>query len=93
MYGSGNRDETKYSDGDRFEIGRFKETPINHLAFGHGAHYCIGANLARREGRIALEILSKRLPNLRLRPNQQLTRIPSMMFRGFTHLDVEWDVA
>lgn len=93
MYGSGNRDEAQYSDADRFELRRFKESPVNHLAFGHGIHHCIGANLGRLEGRIALEILSKRLPNLRLRPNQQLTRIPSMMFRGFTHLDVEWDVA
>lgn len=93
MYASGNRDETQYSNAEHFDLGRFKQTSVNHLAFGNGSHYCVGASLARREGRIALEILSKRLPNLRLRPNQQLTRIPSMMFRGFTHLDVEWDVA
>jgi cytochrome P450 len=93
MYGSANRDETPYPDADRFDIGRFKQVSANHLAFGHGVHHCIGSNLARREARIALEILSKRLPNLRLRPNQQLTHIPTLMNRGFTHLHVEWDVA
>lgn len=92
MYGSANRDESQYRDSDRFSIERFKQTTPNHLAFGHGAHHCIGSNLARREGRIALEILSKRLPNLRLCPNQQLSRNPTLMSRGFTHLYVEWDV-
>lgn len=93
MYASGNRDETQYSDAEHFQLGRFKQAPVNHLGFGNGIHYCVGASLARREARIALETLSKRLPNLRLRPNQQLAHIPSLLFRGFTHLDVEWDVA
>lgn len=92
MYGSANRDETKYGDGDRFDIERFKQASTNHLAFGHGVHHCIGSNLARREARIALEILSERLPNLRLRPNQELTHVPTMIFRGYTHLEVEWDI-
>ncbi len=93
MYGSGNRDETQYPDSDRFDIERFKQTTANHLAFGYGTHRCIGSNLALREARLVLEILSKKLPNLRLRPNQQLTYIPTMIHRGFMHLDVEWDVA
>lgn len=92
MYASANRDETKYSDGDRFDIERFKHAQANHLAFGHGVHHCIGSNLARREARIALEILSSRLPNLRLRPNQELTHVPTMIFRGFTDLFVEWHI-
>jgi cytochrome P450 len=93
MYGSGNHDENQYPDGDRFEIERFKQPQPNHFAFGHGVHHCIGSNLARREARIALEILSKRLPNLRLRPNQQVSYIPTLMNRGFSNLYVEWDVA
>jgi cytochrome P450 len=92
MYGSANRDENQYSNADSFEIERFKQTTANHLAFGHGVHHCIGSNLARREGRIALEVLSSRLLNLRLRSNQQLTYIPALMNRSFTNLYVEWDV-
>ena len=93
MYGSANHDETKYPHGDRFEIGRFQQAASKHLSFGYGVHRCIGSNLARREGRIALEVLSKRLAHLRLRPNQQLTYIPTLKLRGLTHLYVEWDVA
>ena len=92
MYASANRDETKYIDSDRFDIQRFQEVSANHLAFGHGVHHCIGSNLARREARIALEILSQRLPNLRISPNQELTHVPTMIFRGYTHLKVEWDI-
>jgi cytochrome P450 len=92
MYASANRDEIKYNDGDRFDIERFKQAQATHLAFGHGVHHCIGSNLARREARIALEILSSRLPNLRLRPNQELTHVPTMIFRGFTDLFLEWDI-
>jgi cytochrome P450 len=93
IYGSANRDETKYSNADSLDLERFKEVTPNHLAFGHGVHRCIGSHFARREARIALEILSKRLPNLRLRPNQELTHSPNMIFRGYSHLEVEWDVA
>ncbi|WP_026731823.1 cytochrome P450 [Fischerella sp. PCC 9605] len=92
MYGSANRDENQYGNADSFEIERFQQTTANHLAFGHGVHHCIGSNLARREGRIALEVLSSRLPNLRLRSNQQLTHIPALMNRSFKDLYVEWDI-
>jgi cytochrome P450 len=93
LYGSANHDEAQYRNADRFEIDRFKDANANHLAFSHGIHHCTGAGLARREGRIALAILSARLPNLRLRPNQRLTYAPAMLNRGFTALEVEWDVA
>ena len=56
-------------------------------------HHCLGSNLARREGRIALEILSQRLPSLRLCSNQKLTHIPAMLNRGYKSLEVEWDIA
>ncbi len=92
MYGSANRDETKYSEAESLDIQRFQQTTPNHLAFGHGIHRCIGSNLALREGRIALEILFKRLSNLRLHPHQQFAHIPTILFRGFTELFVEWDI-
>jgi cytochrome P450 len=92
MYGSANHDETQFKDADRFELERFKQPIPKHLAFGHGAHHCIGSNLGRREGRIAFEVLSERLPNLRLSPNQKLENIPALMSRGFKRLELEWDV-
>jgi len=93
MAGSGNRDETEYSDAQNFEAERFQQAHINHLAFGHGPHYCIGASLARLEARIALEVLSQRLPSLRLTPNKSHFHIPTMHVRGFKQLDMEWDMA
>ena len=93
LYGSANRDETRYQDADKFDVERFQNTVPNHIAFSHGMHHCLGSNLARREGRIALEILSQRLPSLRLAPNQQPTHIPAMLNRGYKSLEVEWDIA
>ena len=66
-------------------------SPNRHLAFGHGVHFCVGAPLARLEGRIALEVLSQRFPQLRLKPDQSLSHLPNLMFRGFVQLEVEWD--
>jgi cytochrome P450 len=59
LVGSGNRDDRKFPDGDRFDIHR---EVTQHLAFGYGAHFCLGAALARLEGRIALEELLVRFP-------------------------------
>jgi cytochrome P450 len=60
LIGSANRDERQFSDGDRFDIHR-KERP-RHITFGYGTHACLGAALARVEGRVALEELLKRFP-------------------------------
>jgi cytochrome P450 len=56
---SGNRDERKFSDPDRFDIRR---TIDHHLAFGYGTHFCLGAALARLEGRVALDEVLARFP-------------------------------
>jgi cytochrome P450 family 130 len=58
MFGAANRDEREFSDPDRLDLDRGVE---RHLAFGHGAHYCIGAALARLMGRVAFEELTARL--------------------------------
>ena len=55
--GSGNRDERHFADADRFDIHRSID---RHLSFGYGAHFCIGAALARLEGRIGLAEMVKR---------------------------------
>jgi cytochrome P450 len=62
-----------------------------YLSLGFGAHYCLGAPLARLEARIVLEELSARLPNLRLIPGQTLRFQPNTTFRGPLSLLVEWD--
>ena len=60
LNGSGDRDERHFADPDRFDIHRRID---RHLAFGYGAHFCIGSALARLEGRIALEQTFKRFPD------------------------------
>ncbi|MEM6752120.1 MAG: cytochrome P450 [Cyanobacteria bacterium P01_C01_bin.38] len=92
MYASANRDETKYENAENFDIKRFQQKNTPHLAFGYGMHRCIGSRLALTEARIALQILSARLPNLRLQPNQEFTYIPTLRSRGCSNLFVEWDV-
>jgi cytochrome P450 len=59
LIGAANRDERRFSDGERFDIAR---KPVGHLSFGHGIHFCLGAALARLEARVALEEVLKRFP-------------------------------
>ncbi len=59
LTGSGNRDERKFTNGEHFDIHR---TIDHHLAFGYGIHFCMGAALARLEGRIALDEVLQRFP-------------------------------
>ena len=90
IYGSANRDENHYQNAEEFDIQRFQNQTSDHLAFGHGVHRCIGSGLALMETRIAFELLSQRIPNLRIQPNQELNYIPTLMTRGFTSLILEW---
>jgi cytochrome P450 len=64
MLASANRDETRFPDGDRFDAQRGPQ----NLPFGHGAHFCLGAQLARMEGRLGLEALLNRCGRLERGP-------------------------
>ena len=59
LNGAANRDERKFPEGDRFDIHRRLD---QHLAFGYGVHLCLGAALARLEGRVALDEVLQRFP-------------------------------
>ena len=59
LNGSANRDDRHYAEGDSFNIHR---PPGHHLSFGYGLHFCLGAALARLEGRVALDEVMKRWP-------------------------------
>ena len=65
-----------------------------HMGFGHGPHFCAGAELARLEARIAFEVLLTRLPNLTLdEVNSDLSRLPSFASRGYERICLMFDVA
>ncbi len=81
--GAANRDADEFADPDRFDIAR---TPNRHLAFGSGAHVCVGLNVARLEGRVAIGRLLARFPEYRLAAPP--VRGGRARFRGFAALPV-----
>ena len=90
VYGAANRDEALYADAERFEPDR--ERLKEHLAFGRGIHFCLGAALSRLEARIALEELSRRIPSFRLAGSNDYRYFPSFMLRGLQRLDLDLDL-
>jgi cytochrome P450 len=87
LFGSANRDERVFPDGERYDI--FRDTQ-GHMGFGFGVHFCLGASLARLEATIALETLMRRLPGLR-RSGEELERFDSFLVRGPRSLPLRYD--
>jgi cytochrome P450 len=85
--GSAHRDERVFENPDDYVIGR--EIGSKLTSFGSGAHFCLGAHLARLEGQIALQTLFQRMPNLRLaKPPESLRWRPRLNMRGLEELPV-----
>jgi cytochrome P450 PksS len=86
VLGSANRDESQFGDPDTFDITR---DPNRHLSFGQGAHFCLGAPLARMEAQIALTTLFDRFPGLRLaQPVEALRWRKVLPLRGLEALPI-----
>lgn len=86
LTGSACRDERQFADADRFDIDR--EVPLQ-LAFGHGAHKCLGAALARLESRIVLEELHARIPDYAI-DEAACTRVHMSNVHGFASVPMTW---
>jgi cytochrome P450 len=87
VLGSANRDADRFASPERLDIHR----EVQHLAFGKGIHYCLGAPLARLEGEVAIRALIQRFPSLDLAidPTELSWRnVP--LFRSLTRLPVRW---
>ena len=84
LLGSANRDERRFPEPDRFDVTRDSR---GHVAFGFGAHFCLGASLARLEAKAALDALVPELPRLaRARPEREF--LDSYLIRGRARLDL-----
>lgn len=91
LLGSANHDEAVFEEPSRFDLGRPRAG--EHLGFGRGVHFCLGASLARLEARVALSVLTRRLSNLRFASERPVKFWQLTMFRGPVSLDLAWDVA
>jgi len=87
MYSSANRDAEAFTDPERLDVTRRHN---NHVAFGFGTHFCLGASLARLEIKVMFEELLRRLPDMRLAAYADPRIQPSAFARGLKDLKVEF---
>jgi cytochrome P450 len=84
LVGAGNRDERVFPDPDRYDLMRDHS---ESLSFGKGTHFCLGASLARLEGRVALEAVQRRFPEFELDPSG-LVRVHNPNVRGYAAMPI-----
>jgi cytochrome P450 family 142 subfamily A polypeptide 1 len=90
MYSSANRDERVFEDPEAFDVTRHHN---QHVAFGFGTHFCLGASLARLELRVMFEELVRRIPDWRLAPGSEPRILPSAFTRGYEAVPIEFTAA
>jgi cytochrome P450 len=88
LFASANRDPDRWTDADSFRLDRDIRDLRQHLAFGWGTHYCIGAPLARLETRLSLEGILQRMDQIEIMGEPQLNE--PFILRGFTSLPIRW---
>jgi cytochrome P450 len=86
MFASANRDGSAFAAADEFDPER--GGAADHLAFGHGLHYCLGAPLARLEARIALEEIAHRVASFEFAADNDFRYQPSFLLRGLERLSL-----
>ena len=89
VIGAGNRDPAEFAEPDRLDVTRKLSRP---LSFGGGIHYCIGAQLARIEAEVLLEMLLRRLPYMELPEADTPSYRPNFILRGLTRLPARWAI-
>jgi cytochrome P450 len=88
LFASANRDPDRWDDPDTFRLDRDLHDLRQHLAFGWGRHYCVGAPLARMETRLTFERVARRMFEIELAGEPVLSE--SFILRGFTSLPIRW---
>ena len=88
MYSSANRDPAHFDDPERYDVTR---TPNNHIAFGFGTHFCLGAALARMEIRLFFTELVRRVRSMRLVPGTEPVEMPNAFVYGLRSAHVEFE--
>ena len=89
VFASANRDAELFGDPDAFDPDR--DNLRDHLAFGKGIHFCLGAALSRLEGKVALEEFARRVDRFELDDSNDFEYFPSFLLRGLKRLDVDVD--
>ncbi len=90
MYSSANRDEAHFDDPESLDVTR---TPNNHISFGFGTHFCLGASLARLEIKVFFEELLRRTKGWELTPGTEPAWMPNAFVRGVESAQVTFDWA
>jgi cytochrome P450 len=89
LFAAVNRDPDLWDDPDAFKLDRDITALRRHYGFGHGAHLCLGAPLARLEGRVVLRSIVERLPGVRY--DREPHRVETMIFRGYDCQQISWN--